>query len=96
MMNHMAETAKHAGPERAEALLALGARVREAREAVGWTQQDLADAIGVNRVEISMIERGDREMGVLRLARIAAALGITPNDLLSAEPPDRRVPQREG
>lgn len=68
--------------ERREELVAIGHRLRAARHAAGFTQQDLADRIGVNRVEISMIENGSRELGILRLHRLAEALGVSSDSLL--------------
>tara|TARA_R100001086_G_scaffold243404_1_gene172168 strand:+ start:73 stop:432 length:360 start_codon:yes stop_codon:yes gene_type:complete len=36
----------------------LGKCIRAAREAAGWTQKQLADAIGTNRVNVTNYERG--------------------------------------
>ena len=67
----------------------LGARVREIREALGLTQEQLAEKSGVDRAEISRLETWDpraRNPGVERLGKIAAALGVeigalfTPSD----------------
>ena len=42
-------------------------RVKELRSERGWTQQDLADAVGVSRQSINSIER-DRYVPSLQLA----------------------------
>jgi len=42
-------------------------RVKELRNARGWTQQDLADAVGVSRQSINSIER-ERYVPSLELA----------------------------
>jgi putative transcriptional regulator len=42
-------------------------RVKELRAARGWTQQDLAEAVGVSRQSINSIER-DRYVPSLELA----------------------------
>ena len=42
-------------------------RVKELRAARGWTQQELADAVGVSRQSINSIER-DRYVPSLELA----------------------------
>lgn len=73
---------KPASRERRAELVALGARVRAARDAASLAQQGLADAVGAHRVEISKIETRDREPGALRLARIAAVLGVSVDALL--------------
>jgi putative transcriptional regulator len=46
-------------------------RVRELRAARGWTQQDLADAVGVSRQSINAIECG-RYVPSLELALLFA------------------------
>jgi transcriptional regulator with XRE-family HTH domain len=47
------------------------------------SQEDLALACGLDRTYIGGIERGERNVGVLNLARIARAIGISISDLLS-------------
>ena len=50
----------------------LARRLREARRARGWTQADLAEAVGVSRKTINTIERGvfaPSEVLALRIAR---------------------------
>jgi putative transcriptional regulator len=46
-------------------------RVKELRDKRGWTQQELADAVGVSRQSINSIER-DRYVPSLELALIFA------------------------
>ena len=47
----------------------------------GLTQEQLAAAVGVDRGELSRIERGIRPLSFSRRARIAQALGYTPEEL---------------
>ncbi|MBN0321881.1 helix-turn-helix transcriptional regulator, partial [Pseudomonas aeruginosa] len=42
----------------------------------------LADAAGVDRSHMGKIERGERNVTFLNIARIASALGCRPSDLL--------------
>jgi transcriptional regulator with XRE-family HTH domain len=61
----------------AEPLLrAIGHRVRKAREERNWSQERLADEAGVDRSYMSGIERGVRNVSILKLAQLARALGI--------------------
>ncbi|MGY1501363.1 helix-turn-helix domain-containing protein [Streptomyces sp. QTS52] len=54
---------------------AFGARLRTAREARGWTQEELAEQMGYSSTHISSVETG-RKLPTLRLARSAdSALG---------------------
>ena len=56
-------------------LVAFGRRVRTAREARGWTQEDLAYETGLDRTYIGGIERGERNIALLSLNKLAKALG---------------------
>jgi putative transcriptional regulator len=66
-----------------ESLLYMGPqilnRVRELREARAWTQQQLADAVGVSRQSINSIER-DRYIPSLPLALTFARIFGRPTD----------------
>lgn len=54
----------------------LGAVLREAREAVGWTQQGLADAAGIHRSYLSDLEQGRTAQQVHRLLRLFRTLDL--------------------
>ncbi|UZK70998.1 helix-turn-helix domain-containing protein [Sphingomonas sp. S1-29] len=62
----------------------LGAAVRVARQGRGQSQEALADAAGIDRSHMGKIERGERNVSILNVARIATALGVLPSALLSA------------
>ncbi|PLR91938.1 helix-turn-helix transcriptional regulator [Bacillus sp. T33-2] len=51
--------------------------VRELRARFRWTQQDLADAIGVTRQTIGLIEKGDYSPSVTMALKIAKAFYVT-------------------
>jgi transcriptional regulator with XRE-family HTH domain len=74
-------------PKRPDSLLqTIGARVRQAREKRGWSQETLAAEAGVDRSYMSGVERGVRNVTVLKLEAIARAIGVSARDLL---PPAR-------
>ncbi len=54
-------------------------RVKELREDRGWTQQQLADAVGVSRQSINSIER-NRYVPSLQLALTFARVFACPTD----------------
>lgn len=60
-------------------------RIRELRIAARLSQQTVADRVGVSKVTISDLERGNMRLDVEYMKRIASALGVTPADLLPAE-----------
>lgn len=62
-------------------------RVRVARVEKGWTQQELADRVGVTRQTIGLIEKGQYNPTIALCLRLAEVLGKTLDDLF--------MPQRE-
>ena len=63
-------------------LLRLGEAVRAARKARGISQEALADAAGMDRSHMGKIERGERNVTLLNVLKIAAALDGPASDLL--------------
>ena len=61
----------------------LGARTRERRAALNVTQAHLAEVCGLHRTFIGSVERGERNVAVLSLRKIASALRVTPAELLT-------------
>ncbi|TWB89414.1 helix-turn-helix protein [Bradyrhizobium macuxiense] len=53
----------------------LGRRLRDAREAVSFTQDQVADHLGVSRSAIAQIELGNRAVGSLELDQLARLYG---------------------
>lgn len=62
--------------------IAFGARVRELRKKVGFSQEELGDRASLHRTYISGIERGERNISLLNLVKVARALEILPSQLL--------------
>lgn len=60
----------------------LGSKLREARERLGLTQEQVAERSGVHATEVSRIEGGKRDPQVSTLIRLANALGVEPGELL--------------
>ena len=73
----------------------ISARIRSFREAKGWTQDDLAEASGLNRVTIAKYESGRIEPKSKTLARLAAALDLTTDALLGSDGVDMTDEERE-
>ncbi|WFE96219.1 XRE family transcriptional regulator [Micromonospora sp. WMMD987] len=54
----------------------LGERIREARKRADLSQEDLGQAVGIERTVMNKIESGVRKVTALELADIAAAVGV--------------------
>jgi len=54
----------------------IGARIRTAREEQGWTQDQLAEAVGVSRSAVAQWETGRAGQVTTNLTRVAEALGV--------------------
>ncbi|OYY69127.1 helix-turn-helix domain-containing protein [Sphingomonas sp. 28-63-12] len=65
-------------------LIKLGEAVRALRKARGLSQEALADAAGIDRSHMGKIERGERNVTIMNIARIASALNAKPSDILGA------------
>ncbi len=65
------------------ALKIVGERIRSARSRLGISQEELASLADVHRTYIGGIERGERNVSLLNLVRIARSLGVTVSDLVS-------------
>lgn len=61
--------------------MAKNLKMKAARAAKGFTQQDLADAVGVTRQTVVAIEKGDYNPTVRLCVDICRVLGVTLNDL---------------
>lgn len=57
-------------------LRALGTAIRALRKARGLSQEDLAHACGIERSYMSGIERGQQNLTVIALGRIAEGIGV--------------------
>lgn len=60
----------------------IGQRIRARRQAIGLTQDELADRASTHRTYIGMLERAEKNVSVVTLARIASALEIELSKLL--------------
>lgn len=61
----------------------LGDRIRERRLATNLTQAALAEQCGLHRTFVGSVERGERNVAILSLRKIATALRVTPAELLA-------------
>jgi hypothetical protein len=67
---------------RAPALVALGAAIRRERSGRGLSQELLAVDAGLDRSYMGGVERGEHNLSVMNLLKIAVALKLSPSQLL--------------
>lgn len=63
----------------------LGQRIRERRQTLKITQQELAEALGVTPQHISAVEQGKRAPSLPSLAKLAEELGVTVDYLVTGK-----------
>ncbi len=63
-------------------LTVIGNNVRYFRKKLGISQEELGDAAGLDRTYIGGIERGERNVSALNIAKLAKALKVKPEKLL--------------
>lgn len=73
----------------------LAENVIAAREAKGWTQADLAEAIGMTQQGVAAIENGKSERPK-KLRELARALGVSQEQLLGEEEAATDAPRTKG
>ncbi|WP_455931119.1 helix-turn-helix transcriptional regulator [Priestia aryabhattai] len=56
-------------------------RVRELRARFRWTQQDLADSVGITRQTVGLIEKGDYAPSVALALKIAKSFNVSVEDV---------------
>jgi len=55
----------------------IGTRIRDTRQELGWTQDQLAEAVGVSRSAVAQWETGRAGQVTGNLSRVAGALGVS-------------------
>jgi transcriptional regulator with XRE-family HTH domain len=72
-------------PSKNAHLVEFGRRVRSIRNSRGLSQEELAAVAGLHRTYVGMIERGEKNLTLLNILRVAEALGCAAAELLTAE-----------
>lgn len=71
----------------------FGETVRELRQKLGISQEDLADRAGLHRTYISLLERGLRNPSLTVISQVAAALKTAASQLVAAADRKNGAPQ---
>jgi len=60
----------------------LGRRIAEQRGKLGWTQQELADRVGISRVAVSHLEAGMTDPGERTVTLLSGVFKVEPHELV--------------
>lgn len=63
----------------------VGANIQKQINIKGFTQQNLADALGISKQVMNKIIKGNKAINVNELAKIASVIGTTTDELLTAD-----------
>lgn len=61
----------------------FGARVRARRQELGLSQEALADRTSLHWSYVGQVERGQTNLTLINILRLAAALAVDPGDLVA-------------
>ncbi len=65
-----------------EVLAEFGKTVQKARNDKGWSQEKLAEYSALDRTYVSSVERGQRNISLINIYKLAIALEMNPGSLL--------------
>ncbi len=72
-------------PSQQEIRISLGKRVRSLRMEKGWSQEALAEASDLHRTYVGGIERGERNISLRNIEKLAASLDVSILNLFEEE-----------
>ena len=73
----------------------LGRNLRRLREARGLSQEAFADLLGFHRTYVGGLERGERNLSLRSVERLAELLEVGALELLSDEPQQAKLQRRK-
>lgn len=71
---------------KASAKSLFGRAVRALREERGYSQEELAERAGLHRNYVGGVERGERNVGLENIVKLAQALSVPSKDLFESLP----------
>ena len=65
----------------------FGRRVRRQRDALGLTQEEIAERSSLHVSYVAQVERGERNISLTNMLKVADALDLDPGDLVAGLKP---------
>lgn len=81
-------------PQTCKLVTVFAANVRARRAELGYTQEALAELAGVHRTYVGMLERGEKNVTIYNIERLAQALDLAPASLLLENAPQPKKAKR--
>ncbi|TDM27338.1 XRE family transcriptional regulator [Macrococcoides caseolyticum] len=66
-------------------LLKIGNNITQLRKSKGWSQEELAFECQLHRTYIGSVERGERNIAILNLFKIANALEVEVKEIIKQD-----------
>lgn len=63
-------------------LIHFGQAIKELREKLGISQEELAELCNLHRTYVGSVERGERNISLVNIIKLAHALKVTPSQIL--------------
>jgi len=63
--------------------LRFGSRIRQLRTEKGWSQEELADHASLHRTYIGSVERGEQNISLANIEKLAVTLGVSLAELFA-------------
>lgn len=60
----------------------FGSRVRRRRQSLGWSIETLAERSDLHWTYVGSVERGERNISLVNIVRLAAGLRVDPAELI--------------
>ena len=61
----------------------FGTRLRQLRDERGYSQEELAERAGLHRNYVGGVERGERNVALENIVKLAKALSVKPDELFA-------------